>query len=258
MSQEIKNYAEEIATMIGGNVVTTINGTGINVDMKWGNINPTVYVDDYFRDGLTTDEAARNIMMVLQDAEMPEWIAEFSLTTWDAAKRNIYPRLTKTEKGLGNMPYINAGQFGFEDLSIIFMIKQTDNQFAIVNNQMLDYWEVTVETLYIEAVGNINCEFKNLSEKLKDIDPEMELPETPIWFAGYTDKPYGAFAVIPLKPLIRDKFPDGYIVIPSSIHEMLIVPKNQANEINIDEMIVQVNNTCVNSKDILSDHAYIF
>lgn len=51
------------------------------------------------------------------------------------------------------------------------------------------------------------------------------------------------------------------LILPSSIHEILLVPIEENEKINLDEisMIVrEINRECVDEKEILSNEAYIF
>ena len=48
------------------------------------------------------------------------------------------------------------------------------------------------------------------------------------------------------------------IVIPSSVHEILLMEYDELNASFIDEMIRDVNRLEVRDNEILSDHHYIF
>ena len=61
-----------------------------------------------------------------------------------------------------------------------------------------------------------------------------------------------------LKRLAGQMGADLYI-IPSSIHEVLLVPaRNGIEKEDIDRMIQEVNNTVLEPEEFLSDHAYYF
>ena len=52
---------------------------------------------------------------------------------------------------------------------------------------------------------------------------------------------------------------DDYYVLPSSVHEVLIVPAEYVrNRQMLDEMVREVNQVCVEEEEILSDHAYYY
>ena len=52
----------------------------------------------------------------------------------------------------------------------------------------------------------------------------------------------------------------SFAVLPSSIHEVIVIPMENANfsEEDLTQMVQDVNGECVNAEEILSDHAYIY
>lgn len=69
---------------------------------------------------------------------------------------------------------------------------------------------------------------------------------------------YGAAAILndSIRQEIVEKVGDFY-VLPSSIHETLIVPKDAGMELNeLEQMVQEVNYTQVASEERLSDHIY--
>lgn len=59
---------------------------------------------------------------------------------------------------------------------------------------------------------------------------------------------------------IRDKLNDDLIIIPSSAHELLIIPRSEATRSYDDfaSLITEVNNTQVAPQDRLVEHPYLF
>ena len=54
-------------------------------------------------------------------------------------------------------------------------------------------------------------------------------------------------------------FPEGYYLLPSSIHEMIIVPKDgNISPKELGEMVRNVNETEVAREEVLSDRIYEF
>ncbi len=60
-----------------------------------------------------------------------------------------------------------------------------------------------------------------------------------------------------LKDFARQHGKDVYI-IPSSVHEVILIPDYQWSKEKLDEMVVEVNETELDPVDILSDHVYIY
>ena len=58
---------------------------------------------------------------------------------------------------------------------------------------------------------------------------------------------------------LQEQFPNGYAVIPSSIHELILLSGvNEDSYANIKGMIMAVNDSQVPSEEILGDHPYFF
>ena len=50
-----------------------------------------------------------------------------------------------------------------------------------------------------------------------------------------------------------------FFVLPSSIHELILLPdKVDYERKELDELVRQVNSQCVEAEDFLSDHAYYY
>ena len=49
------------------------------------------------------------------------------------------------------------------------------------------------------------------------------------------------------------------ILLPSSIHEVILIPKSKSPDLkDLNEMINEVNETQVQEEEVLSDHAYYY
>ena len=61
-------------------------------------------------------------------------------------------------------------------------------------------------------------------------------------------------------PKLKKKYDNGFFVIPSSIHEVLVVPNNDQVEgsMELTKIVKEVNATALSPAEILSDKAYSF
>lgn len=123
-----------------------------------------------------------------------------------------------------------------------------------VSNDMLKNWGITFEAALDIAKSNIEPTFKSMGEVLGigNIDP--------FYVMTTTDKICGAAAI--LDEVAMDKIYDElgeYYVLPSSIHEVLVLPKEGAPEPQIlRDMIQDINKTEVRNEDYLSDYLYAY
>ncbi len=58
---------------------------------------------------------------------------------------------------------------------------------------------------------------------------------------------------------VGDRIRNSFFIIPSSIHEVLLVPcASGVDEEILNQMVREVNSTSVNQEDYLSDHVYYY
>lgn len=97
---------------------------------------------------------------------------------------------------------------------------------------------------------NLCMEYKKDEEKLDE--PMYVLTNKNLWF--------GASMVLNKKMMeeISSKMDDDILMIPSSIHEWILVPLNSIETEEVDRAINFVNQTTVKGEEILSDHKYVY
>lgn len=160
--------------------------------------------------------------------------------------------------------------FPFLDLAIIFRVQldvgEQTQVSCIVSKRYLEYWKISPRQLaeiafkntlrlyppHLEAFNEVVAQF------LDDI-PKMEDNQ---WYILTNEKQnMGASVMLYLEVLKRfaDKIQDDFYIIPSSVHELILVPKRmnvKTEELN--QMIEDVNRTCVIPSERLADHGYLF
>ena len=176
------------------------------------------------------------------------------MSNWETAKEYIRPRLYNKAKAEG--VYKSAAFYGFDDLVIVPYAEfdAKGGKAAVkVTPELIWHWGVPEEDVYKAAEANATgYEFIDMASLI----PFMA--EMPMWVATNADSYYGAYAAIVLRDEIKAKFPDGYIAIPSSVHEFIIVPKDAGDNASITEMIGAVNAAEVATPDQLGTHPYFF
>lgn len=72
---------------------------------------------------------------------------------------------------------------------------------------------------------------------------------------------FGAAEILDKKTLrtIADQIGDRFIVLPSSVHETIVLPpKEEAEYRRLADMVREVNDTQVDVEERLSDHVYVY
>jgi hypothetical protein len=64
---------------------------------------------------------------------------------------------------------------------------------------------------------------------------------------------------VPDELILEDKIEKDLIIIPSSVHEVILIPKdNEISDEEINEMIGEVNENELETVEILSNHMYLY
>lgn len=272
----INQYANAIAEAIGGKStpVEKANGVvfyGITKPMKDSNVSPTVYVEDWYKRDVPVDEAAKEIEVIINKNRKKDFDLD-NINNFEKVKpmlrARLYNKATKAEvfrdakefDGLIIIPYIELGDMGDGAKG---SIKVTD--------QMVQFWGVTKRTVIDEAVKNTKGKLiiEDMHEMLIQMLVEQGYPEelvrgmygemdVPMYVITNRDKMFGAIQAVLDREVLKKKFPNGYTIIPSSIHEVILIPDANLDEEYLRETIGEVNVQEVRPEEILGTKPYIF
>lgn len=248
--------------------------TGIVVRRPGDNVGATIYVNDMYEDGVSVEDALK---MVKEIVDKSLNVKPFSnviddIKNYDKIKGKLTVRLynesTKVEVSR------SAKKYGFDDLIIVPVInlesEETGKGSIKVNKSMLTEWGVDRKTLFDDALANTKDGIKAESmletlAKMQGISLEQaeELYGTNNKMEEVVvtnrDNMFGAASILGLLPEYKKKFEKGFYVLPSSVHEVLVVPNDDlVRKDALDEMVRSVNATCVAPEEILGNKAYAF
>lgn len=238
------------------------------------NISPTIYLNQYYHwylDGTTLEDICDNIMDTYT-ARLPKKDFDTSLfTEYDNARHFIIMKLINYEHNrelLQQVPYVRM-----LDLAIVFqcLVSQQTNSFAtiLIHNHHLKYWGITKEHLSQDAFKNtpklLPYELEDMEELIRSnmmsVPGEISFEECPMYILTNSAKLNGATAIFyeGLMKKLAEEMETDFIILPSSIHETLLVPVNSPEQISFfSQMVEQVNETELADDEILSDHAYYY
>lgn len=268
---DIKVYANEIANRIDDaevKEVTKTNGVvryGIIIKNPGSNVAPTIYVEEMYEDGLSVDEAVKEVTKIYNESILPN--VEIDIVThYEQIKDKLIAKLINEKKN--DYIGVNAGKYGYDDLKIVPYINMNDmvpNGSIRVTENLLETWNVDIKDVVNQALENIKDDVE-IVPMIELLAKESGMPSEMLREAGMDNglyvatnkkKVYGAIAGLFIKDKMIEKLPYGYTVIPSSVHELIIIP-NEMSGPHIDAMINDVNNSCLTAEDFLSDHRYEF
>lgn len=123
----------------------------------------------------------------------------------------------------------------------------------------LDMLGIEEEELYIRAYENTMERFPyEISTISEMVDIDLGENELPIYVLTNTKRVYGAGTILykGMKEVLEEKVGEETIIIPSSIHEVIVLPTYLGEKESITDMIREVNRTVVAPEEVLSDRPY--
>lgn len=190
------------------------------------------------------------------------------LTNYAEMKNKLAMEVVSAERNASMLQNVPHEQM--EDIAVVYRLVLDSSKDAsstvLVTNDLMDKFGITHEQLHDDAMKNAPlirpAEIKGMEETLNEMQggPALEPdPDEILFVAGVPDQTHGA-AVIAYPNFFEnaaEKLGGDYFIIPSSIHEVLLVKDTgEMNARDLAAMIREVNATEVALEDVLTDHAY--
>lgn len=243
------------------------------------NIAPVIYLDDFYRmyeeGDLSMQECVDKVVDIYSKSSMQSDFDIESIYNFESVKDNIMLGIYNAEANaelLKDMPHQDFHNLALYYRIVIDMDENTKGHVA-VNNRMLDSWGRDLEEIHELAWANMKrrnpATFKSMYEVIKEIldieeDVFDEMSAEPQMFVlSSTNNVCGAVYMADAQELARiaDGFEKDLIVLPSSRHEVIILPSDTTQEDIYEKykrMVCEVNVTQVGAEDFLSNNIYIF
>ena len=253
-----REYAEAIAKEINGAEVKEIekaNGVvriGITVSLESGNgIAPVVYIDNAYEDGKEIEEVV-DMVNTMISANANVNIDTDMLTKFENVKDKIRARLYSNETKAE--VFESARKYGFEDLILVPYIEnviktEEENGSVKISNALLKMWGVDAETVMETAMANVEYVIgKFLGTMIVVSNDRMG------------SGAFGASSVIKARRELEEMFPNGYVVIPSSVHEVIVqpYPETEDDYNYMLDIVREINDTQLAPEERLSYNVYKF
>ena len=226
-------------------------------------VSPTIYLENFYEkyeNGETFASIIREIISVFEK-HSNECIDVDYYDNYSVVSENIIYKLVSYEMNrelLEGVPYVK-----WRDLAIVFchLVPTSYGIWGsiLIQNEHISVWNVTVDDLYECASYNTPrlCpdELINIGDMIGcDITVDM-------YVLTNKNRMYGANTLLYSNHIrsIAEKFKCGIYIIPSSIHELILLPESlQSNSVYIRQMIHDVNRHEVSRDEILSDSLYYY
>ena len=205
---------------------------------------------------------------ILQAIEKPPAFRLADLTDYDAVRSSLMMELIPqkgNEDMLAGMPHQKV-----EDLALIYRVDMEqisgDHMSMMITDQNLKAFGITAGQLHQDAMENAPLSHPPVLKSLREVlaglgmgGMEPSPGEPDIMVATTEDAVMGA-SVIQYPGFLEqaaEKIGGDFFVLPSSIHEVLLVPDDGVADYHeLETMVRGINKAQVAPKERLSDHVY--
>ena len=288
----LEKFAEEVLKGVeekaGGNLKVQIvsanknNGitlTGITASRPENSGGACIYLNGFYEgycdSQITLDWVAEDVYgKLMEHSNDLDGMDMRVLWDWEAAKGRIHAKLVNREMNrelLKGVPYRE-----FLDLAVVYYvtvggISEGINGAFTVSDQNMEVWRKDENALYQSAVSNMRLDgkpvFEDMEKIIRSIMPE-EIPDLAVGipkFRSYVltnpKKVFGAVELLDENTLkgIGDELGGDFIVLPSSLHESIIIPADgKISYQELADMVTEINRNEVSIVERLSDHVYLY
>lgn len=236
-------------------------------------ISPTIYLEDYYKDykaGLSVENCMHKIAVSIDAAKKQAQMFDVEkLMNYEEMKSHLYTSVINyqsNEELLKQVPYEKKG-----DLAIVVraLVSQHNDENAsyLITENILEKYHISKDQLFTDAYSNapklMPYRFMNMSDILRNLDPmipeDLMQGEMQMFVLTNESGTGGASAMYypGVMDMIHEKMGD-IAIIPSSVHEVIVVPANSIDANSLTSMICEVNETMVDNKDILGSKALTY
>lgn len=257
---------------------------GISVLQKSQTVSPTLYLNDYYEEYLCGTPVEELLEELYHHFLHPYTGFDFSVTDFkdfEQMKEKVVYRLINYSNNqilLADVPHKQ-----YLDLAIVYYLllhsNENGNACIMVRNEHLELWDINPETLHAHACQNTPAllppKIRHMEEMIdsflslhseqddaalfgsyeKDSDP---LP----MFVLTNERHLNGAAALLYDNLLRDfarSIQENFYILPSSIHEVILVPASGIlSKASLDLMVRDVNQKEVSPMEQLSNHVYFY
>lgn len=249
--------------------------TGLSIQPNDSPMAATLNLDSVYNQmvdqGKSFQEVADDLITHAADiiVDMPK-IDVNDITNYDQMKNTLVVQVIPTDRNaemLADIPHKNI-----EDMSLVYRMQIDQNEngtsSVLITNAMLENYGVTVNQLHQDAMDaaviNNPATFRSMQEVLSDLMgmpadlmPPMDGPQMYVASVENSLNGAGVIAYPDFMNQVAEQVGGDFFVLPSSVHEVLVIPDDGSiDRHDLESMVREVNASEVLPKDQLSDNVY--
>lgn len=250
-------------------------------------ISPIIYVEPFYQEicqGKPTGEVMEKIADTAQEIMERNHFRDFpGIEDYEKIKKYLEVKIVNTKANRRELKGLVHREN--EDLSLIPFLRFSERAACgnvEISHELMDLWEVSADMVMDQAWENtwqkkppmlrglgeiLHIEIEGHPPEgnlLEEMNHMKERPREPAYVLSSRGGTNGAayLASPEVMKRISGLFPEGFYLLPSSVHEILVLPKYKGGlgwektPFELGEMVREVNRTCVEREEILSDRIY--
>jgi hypothetical protein len=235
---------------------------------------PIIYMNHLYDRWIDLDENYELVLeQLMENKAWEKQYASFGAIIQEFPEDKIFMRVVNLERNqnlIGKVPCMQE-----ENLLITYRVLASKDEQGIasflIDEKLRNQYGISLEQLHKIAMENTpklfplkfnsleNFIFQNDQESRSKIKLENAEEKEQLFYLTNEEKLNGASVLFypGVREALEEAFPEGYYVLPSSIHEVLIASTSIGlEEDELSEMVQGVNQETVDDVDILSDRAF--
>lgn len=230
--------------------------TGLVLMQEGLNISPTIYLEEFYEqycDGICMKDLAQKIQSLYEKVKANSSYPYENILSYRKLKNKIVFKLINKKENqelLRQIPYEE-----YLDLAVVFYAVLEHTSFGtatlLIHNSHLRIWKVSKTDVYEAAIMNTPRLMPMAIEQLTN------------YMYVVTNRYRNLGAAVMLYPDVWkkavEKIGGSFYILPSSIHEVILIPENYGiGKIQLEVMVEEINDTEVDEEEILSDSVYYY
>lgn len=248
--------------------------TGLTFSDKNIKLSPTIYLEEYYKqyqNGESIEDIVESILDVYHEVKFEHSWEVHTISNFEVIKEKIVYKMihaAQNEMLLKNLPFVPFLDFAIV-FYILFDVDENGTATIPVTEDLIQLWETNLNEIYQLAKQNtpqlLPAVFKPMriviEELLGNPCDNIVRADDMMFVLTNSLRNFGAACILYDDILfhISNFLKEGFYILPSSIHEVIIIPERHAPDKNtLNEMVSEVNETQVEPEDVLSDHVYYY
>lgn len=242
---------------------------GLVIKKPGQNVSPTLYLNSFYEnycEGRDMEDILEKIADLRTSHDAPDILNDLSLsvediTDYEKIKDSLVAHVVGIE---GNLELLEKRPHVVkEDMAIMYKISLNDEMSIPITNELFKGYNIPLDEFHDKAMENISEKVTviSMSQTIAEMmgGEIMEIPpEKDMIVLSNESKVNGAIGIFDKATMdsLAEKYGD-FILLPSSVHESLVVPEAAGLSVeDARQMVREVNATQVEPQDKLTDNVY--